>query len=144
MEFSGFFFNMSTFHLNCVCVCVYACVCVCVCVISHVWLFEILWTIACQDPQSMEFSRQEFWSGLPFPNPKGSSWPSNQVRISWVSWICKQVNSLPLHFMRTPNNNVCPSTKYLNCKTLSFFLILSVVLDFSWTNNLRILKHIIS
>ena len=27
------------------------------------------WTVACQDPLSMEFSRQEYWSGLPFPPP---------------------------------------------------------------------------
>ena len=28
-----------------------------------------LWTIACQAPLSVEFLRQEFWSGLPFPTP---------------------------------------------------------------------------
>ena len=27
------------------------------------------WTIACQAPLSMEFSRQEYWSGLPGPPP---------------------------------------------------------------------------
>ena len=27
------------------------------------------WTVACQAPLSMEFSRQEYWSGLPFPPP---------------------------------------------------------------------------
>ena len=27
------------------------------------------WTIACQAPLSMEFPRQEYWSGLPFPSP---------------------------------------------------------------------------
>ena len=26
------------------------------------------WTVACQAPLSMEFSRQEYWSGLPFPS----------------------------------------------------------------------------
>ena len=29
----------------------------------------IPWTIACQAPLSMEFSRQEYWTGLPFPTP---------------------------------------------------------------------------
>ena len=29
----------------------------------------IPWTVAYQAPQSMEFSRQEYWSGLPFPSP---------------------------------------------------------------------------
>ena len=28
-----------------------------------------LWTVACQVPLSMEFPRQEYWSGLPFPSP---------------------------------------------------------------------------
>ena len=27
------------------------------------------WTVACQAPQSLEFSRLEYWSGLPFPPP---------------------------------------------------------------------------
>ena len=41
---------------------------VCVCV-SWVQLFPTPWTIARQDPQSVGFSRQEHWSGLPFPSP---------------------------------------------------------------------------
>ena len=32
-------------------------------------LFATPWTIAHQAPPSMEFSRQEYWSGLPFPSP---------------------------------------------------------------------------
>ena len=41
----------------------------CVCVLSHVRLFPMPWTVARQAPQTMEFSRQEYWSGLPFPTP---------------------------------------------------------------------------
>ena len=37
--------------------------------LSHAWLFATPWTIAHQAPPSMEFSRQEYWSGLPFPSP---------------------------------------------------------------------------
>ena len=37
--------------------------------VSHVQLFATLWTVARQAPQSMGFSRQEYWSGLPFPTP---------------------------------------------------------------------------
>ena len=33
--------------------------------LSFVQLFVTLWTVAYQDPLSMEFSRQEYWSGLP-------------------------------------------------------------------------------
>ena len=36
---------------------------------SHVRLFAIPWTVAHQAPLSMGFSRQEYWSGLPFPPP---------------------------------------------------------------------------
>ena len=49
--------------------------CVCVCVLSHVQLFATLWTVAHQDPLSMGFSRQEYWSGLPFPTPGNLSEP---------------------------------------------------------------------
>ena len=37
--------------------------------LSHVWLFATPWTVAYQAPQTMGFSRQEYWSGLPFPSP---------------------------------------------------------------------------
>ena len=37
--------------------------------LSRVRLFATPWTVAYQAPQSMEFSRQEYWSGLPFPSP---------------------------------------------------------------------------
>ena len=37
--------------------------------ITNVGLFVTLWTVACQGSLSMEFSRQEYWSGLPFPSP---------------------------------------------------------------------------
>ena len=36
--------------------------------LSRVQLFVTLWTIAHQAPMSMGFSRQEYWSGLPFPS----------------------------------------------------------------------------
>ena len=47
--------------------------CMCVCVPSRVQFFVTLWTEACQAPLSMEFSRQEDWSGLPFSIPGESS-----------------------------------------------------------------------
>ena len=37
--------------------------------LSCVWLFATPWTAAYQAPLSMEFPRQEYWSGLPFPPP---------------------------------------------------------------------------
>ena len=49
--------------------------------LSRVRLFATLWTVAHQAPRSMGFSRQEYWSGLPFlpprdiPNPGIEPWP---------------------------------------------------------------------
>ena len=37
--------------------------------LSHVWLFATPWTVALKASRSMEFSRQEYWSGLPYPPP---------------------------------------------------------------------------
>ena len=37
--------------------------------LSRVQLFATPWTVAHQAPLSMGFSRQEYWSGLPFPSP---------------------------------------------------------------------------
>ena len=39
------------------------------CVLSCVQLFVTPWTVAHQAPLSVEFSRQKYWSGLPFPSP---------------------------------------------------------------------------
>ena len=37
--------------------------------VSHVRLFVTAWTVACHVPPAMGFSREEHWSGLPFPSP---------------------------------------------------------------------------
>ena len=37
--------------------------------LSRVLLFATPWTVASQAPPSLGFSRQEYWSGLPFPSP---------------------------------------------------------------------------
>ena len=37
--------------------------------LSRVPVFVTPWTVAHQAPLSMRFSRQEYWSGLPFPSP---------------------------------------------------------------------------
>ena len=37
--------------------------------LSLVQVFVISWIEACQAPLSLEFSRQEYWRGLPFPSP---------------------------------------------------------------------------
>ena len=67
--------------------------CVCVCSLSHVRLFATLWTVAFKAPLSMEFSRQKYWSGLPFP----TSGDSHDTGIKPVSlFLHWQAGSLPL------------------------------------------------
>ena len=50
------------------------------------------WTIACQAPLSIGFSRQEYWSGLPCPPPGDLPKPGTEP----VSRNCLQEASLPL------------------------------------------------
>ena len=87
------------------------CVCVCVCVhtraLSRVWLFVTLWTVAHQAPQSMVFSRQEHWSGLPFPPP--GYLPNPGIKAASPAFPALQVDSLllshwgsPLHCVSIP------------------------------------------
>ena len=44
-------------------------------VVTCVQLFVTLWTVTYKGPPSMGFSRQEYWSGLPFPSPGDLSDP---------------------------------------------------------------------
>ena len=48
--------------------------------LSRVQLFVTPWTIAHQAPLSMGFSRQEYWSGLPFPSPEDLPDPGIEPR----------------------------------------------------------------
>ena len=68
--------------------------------LTRVWLFATPWTIAHQAPLSMEFSMEEYWSGLPFPSPlqsRGSSRSRDWTHIPWVSCIGRQVVLLLSH-----------------------------------------------
>ena len=56
--------------------------CLCDQLLSHVWFFVTLWTVALQAPLSMGFSRSEYWSGLPFPPPADFS-PVTTSRMFW-------------------------------------------------------------
>ena len=47
---------------------------------SRVQLFATPWTVAYQAPPSMGFSRQEYWSGLPFPSPRDLPNPGIEPR----------------------------------------------------------------
>ena len=62
-----FLFKNTLFHAYCVCVCV--CVCVCMCSVMSDSFKTHRLTVAHQAPLSIGFTRQEYWSELPFPTP---------------------------------------------------------------------------
>ena len=55
--------------------------------------------VAQQAPLSMEFSRQEYWSGMPFPTPGNLPDPIIPVSLRLLHW---RVDSLPLHHLGSP------------------------------------------
>ena len=106
--------------LSRLCVCVY--VGVCVGVLSHVQLSVTLWTIACQVPLDMGFSKQKYWSGVPFPFP--GIFPtqgSNQTLLHLLHW---QMDYLPV----VPNSNTLESNLFTYIKNLKMFILLDKLL----------------
>ena len=65
--------------------------------ISRVRLFATPWTVACQAPLSTGFSRQEYWSGLPFPSPGCLPNPGIEAMFPTL-----QADSLPSEPPRNP------------------------------------------
>ena len=66
--------------------------------LSRVRLFETPWTAAHQAPLSMRFSRQGYWSGLPFPSPGDLPNPGIKPRSPAL-----QADSLPLSYKGSPD-----------------------------------------
>ena len=67
--------------------------------LSHVWLFATPLTVAHQSPLSMGFSRQEDWSGLPFPSPEDLPNPGIEPGSPAL-----QANSLPTELQGKPQS----------------------------------------
>ena len=57
---------------------------------NHVQLFATPWTVVAQAPQSMRFSKQEYWSGSPLPSPNIMSIP---IKIS-ITNVIQRINEL--------------------------------------------------
>ena len=79
--------------------------------------------IACQAPLSMGFSRQEYWSGFPFPSPVDLPDPGIKPRPPTL-----QADSLLSELMGSPAPSN-PSPKHYSSFFLSFFL--SIIILFS-------------
>ena len=89
-----FFHVKAVRHTNCF----YKTIFFCVCIFSHVQLFVTPWNIAHQAPLSMGFSRQEYWSGLPFSTP-GDLLNPDLCLFHLLHW---QADSLPLYHLGSP------------------------------------------
>ena len=76
--------------------------CLCAKSLSRVRLFVTPWAVAHQGPLSMGFSRQEYWSGLPFPSPGDLPHPGIEPRSPAL-----QANSLPSELPGKPNLSFC-------------------------------------
>ena len=61
------------------------------CMFGHIQLFATTWTVALQAPLSMGFSRQEYWSGLPFPLPGDLPPSRDQTRVSCISCTGRRI-----------------------------------------------------
>ena len=72
--------------------------------LSHVWLFASPWTVAHQAPLSSGFSRQEYWSGLPFPPPGDLPQPGIESASLVHLFLRWQAGSLPLSHLGSPND----------------------------------------
>ena len=70
-------------------------------------LTATLWTVACQAPLSMGFSRREYWSGLPFPSPGDLPNPGIEPRSPTL-----QADSLPAEPPRKPISHVLGENIY--------------------------------
>ena len=81
---------------------------------SHVQLFVTPWTVARQAHLFMGFSRQEYWSGLPFP-PPGDLSDLGIEPVSPVS-LALQADSLPLSYQKAHSqfiHLIAPAIGYL-------------------------------
>ena len=65
------------------------------------WLWVTTWTVTCQVPLSMAFSRHEYWSGLPFPPPE--CLPNPGIEPMSPAPPALQADSLPLSHQGSPN-----------------------------------------
>ena len=85
------------------------CTVVVVKLLSGVRLFVTPWTVACQSPLSMGFSRQEYWSELPFPSPRDLPKPGMEPGSPAL-----QADSLPIELRGKHHVSACTYAKLLS------------------------------
>ena len=89
----------------------------CVCMLSlfsRAQLFELLLTVAHQTPLSLGFSRQEYWSGLPFPPLR--DFPDPGIKPATPAAPGRQI-LLPLSYLGSPiNKDIMRGNKNIRCE----------------------------
>ena len=85
---------------------------------SHVQLFATTWTVAHQAPLSREFSRKEYWNGLPFPSPGDLSNPGIEPMSLMSPALVGGFFTISTTW-ETPNEDAAAAAKSLQlCPTL--------------------------
>ena len=121
----------------------------CVQSLSRIQLFVIKYTVACQAPLSMEFFRQEYWSGLPLPPPGIFPSPGSNLHLFGLLHLLHwQAGSLPLappdlltaifnfqleicNCVRNICLNISPSKVGISHPNASLFVLVSFSQNFS-------------
>ena len=72
--------------------------------LSRIRLFATPWTVAHQASPSVGFSRQEYWSGLPFSSLGALPWPRDQTHVSRIAGrlYCRSHQRIPYTRHRFP------------------------------------------
>ena len=89
--------------------------------LNYVWLFVTLWTVAHQVLQSMEFSRQEYWSELPCPSPGDLldwTWVSCLAGRFFTIWATRKAFVCIYHIVMTNLDSILKSRHYFANKGL--------------------------
>ena len=87
---------------------------------SHVQLFVTLWTVTCQAPLSMGFSRQEYQSELPFFS--SGDFPDSGIKPMSLCFLHWHTSSLPL----IPSGKLRKKGVMMDCKEWSFCYVIKV------------------
>ena len=103
------------------------------------WLFGTPWTVAHQDPLSMGFSRQEYWSGLPFPSPGDLPLPGIEPRSPTLKadTLTSEPPGKPVCFcIYVPLDSLSCDTLYINVY-IYMYVCYSHVSNSSWPRGLK-------
>ena len=109
--------------------------------LSRVWPSVTPWTAAFQDPPSMGFSRQEYWSGVPLPSPM-FSYPvvSNSLQpyelyngilqAGILEWIAIPISSIIVYLQIILNCPTCSASTLSQVFVFLFFVLVFTTANF--------------